>query len=108
MGEFLKLNPQLKKIELKIQFDEIKIINHGNFKYVRTLNFLHTLDISATDRYGGSAHYDAHHTALTSILNEIHAGDIPLQHLHVRGSNDHIFNKTDQLVDSISELNMFS
>lgn len=64
------------------------------------LNSLNTLKLAT---YSSRVH-PVDNTFMQKILNEIHAGDISLQHLLLLGDEDGKFPKVDQLIDVISKL----
>lgn len=119
LEEFLKLNPQLKKIGLigcknldssyfkslatyvpnieGIQIDGLSKVNGTNLKYLSKFNCLHTLKLFHD--YKQSDRPVAPDTFMLSVLNEIHASNVRLQHLHVVCLRE--FTSTEQLVDTI-------
>lgn len=122
LEEFLKLNPQLKKISLiacpnidgsifqsiathvqRIEAMQIDSIADGNFTHFGQLNSLSTLKLWNYDvqlqRIDGS--YPV--AVIPSILYEIHTANIPLQHLRLGDIVGHFF-ETEQLIDAISKL----
>lgn len=123
IDEFLKLNPQLKKIGLvncpsihgnifqslathvpaieAIEIDRLFTLNDSTLKYCGKLNCLSTLKL-CTMGYWISAPID--HTFILSLLYEIQEARIALQHLHVLNESEQNFERTEQLVDAISRL----
>lgn len=126
--EFLKLNPQLKKIGLvncpnihgtifqsivthvpgieTMEIDRVStIIDRNTFKYCGKLNCLNTLKL-CTYGYKFENCPPVHHAFIPSILYEIHAAKIALQHLYVYGAGsegEQSFKMTEELVDAISK-----
>lgn len=85
LKEFLKVNPQLKKIGLEF-------CKNNCFRCVAThVPDIETLKISFRD-----------HKIIEAILKEIHASNVSLQHLHLHGCS--YFVRTEQLEDAISKL----
>lgn len=121
--EFLKLNPQLKKIGVvncpsingnfirsiamhvprveTIEIDRIFKLNDTVLKYCGKLNCLSTLKLCTYDNENRSILIDQ--TFMTTILHEMHVAKIALQHLHVKRCGAQEFERTEQLVDAISE-----
>lgn len=117
IDEFLKLNPQLRKIGFvhcqnidgsifqsiakyvpdieAIQMDRFSKMDNNNVKCVGKLESLTTLKLCS---------YSVDNAFMQNVLNEIHAGDIPLQQLHVLGSGHRKFRNVDQLINVISKL----
>lgn len=104
--EFLKLNPQLKKIGLvdcpnisgnifqsivahvpgieSIEIDRVNRMNDSNsLKYCGRMNCLNTLKL-CTFGFSGCSPID--HAFIPSLSHEIHAAKIALQHLYVYGA----------------------
>lgn len=121
--EFLKRNPQLKKIGLlncrnvdgrifqsiathapeveAIQIDRLSAMNDSNLWHVGKLKCLHTLKLCT---YSWFETNPVDHSFMPSILHEIHLSNIPLQHLHIKGAGTESFQRTDQLVDAILKI----
>lgn len=121
---FLRLNPQLKKIGLlacpningsifqsiathvhQLEALQIDMIADGNLKHFGQLKNLSTLklwffDVNLQPVFTCDQDYPA---VMPSILHEIHAANIPLQHLRI-GHITGLFYETDQLIDAISKL----
>lgn len=122
--EFLKLNPQLKKIELLncenidgrislsiarhtphievIHIDAHKAINHSNLTYVGKLNSLNKLKLSVYTQF--ERIIDT--TFMPSIPHEIRRARISLQHLHINGQYSSKLCDITELVEVMSELKL--
>lgn len=102
-GIFQSIAKYVPDIEA-IQIDRINTMADSNVKYVGKLNTLSTLKL-CTYRVGKMNRYPVENAFMhLYILNEIHAADIPLQHLHVLGGDHEKFHNIDQLINVISKL----
>lgn len=125
--EFLKRNPQLKKIGLlncrnvdggifqsiathapeieAIQIDRVSTIDDRNLGHIGKLKSLHTLKLCTYSTPSLCNVNPVDHLFMPLILHEIHASNIPLQNLHIAGCGiEFLFKGTDQLIDAILKI----
>lgn len=121
--EFVKRHPQLKKIGLLncsnvdgsvfqsiathapdveiMEIDRVSTIDDINLRHIGKFNCLHTLKLYT---YSWPSVNPVDHSFMPSILQEIHASNIPLRQLQIRGCGTELFKRTDQLVDAILKI----